>query len=135
MRSVWPFSSRVMKSVSARRVLKAAALAGGLAGAQLTYLQYHYVPLEPPVFPALSGIAKWAGNTLKRDSAHVNPRTEGDDQASGPSRRRKTVLIIGDSLVVGIGCKYEAVMPKALCDSLAEHLQADISWFDVFKLF
>ena len=40
----------------------------------------------------------------------------------------KRVVIIGDSLVVGIGCKETPVMPVALCRHLASLLKVDIVW-------
>eukprot|EP00285_Hemiselmis_virescens_P019910 CAMPEP_0173384198 /NCGR_PEP_ID=MMETSP1356-20130122/6766_1 /TAXON_ID=77927 ORGANISM="Hemiselmis virescens, Strain PCC157" /NCGR_SAMPLE_ID=MMETSP1356 /ASSEMBLY_ACC=CAM_ASM_000847 /LENGTH=198 /DNA_ID=CAMNT_0014339423 /DNA_START=278 /DNA_END=870 /DNA_ORIENTATION=+ len=43
-------------------------------------------------------------------------------------RATKRIVIIGDSLVVGIGCKEAPVMPKAICGRLAELLQVDVQW-------
>jgi lysophospholipase L1-like esterase len=87
--------------------------------AQLAHLQATYVPLKPPVIASTSGLEKWSGqgdNVLRHGPQ--NPL----------QRKPKRVLIIGDSLVVGIGCEEQAVMPQALCKKLSELLESDIIW-------
>eukprot|EP00291_Cryptomonas_curvata_P028916 CAMPEP_0172212232 /NCGR_PEP_ID=MMETSP1050-20130122/36876_1 /TAXON_ID=233186 /ORGANISM="Cryptomonas curvata, Strain CCAP979/52" /LENGTH=225 /DNA_ID=CAMNT_0012892837 /DNA_START=583 /DNA_END=1259 /DNA_ORIENTATION=+ len=88
---------------------------GRVSVAQLAHLQATYVPLKPPVFSSTSGFEIWSG--------------QGDNRPQKPSQKQtKRVLIIGDSLVVGIGCEEQAVMPHALCKKLSELLEADILW-------
>jgi len=43
-------------------------------------------------------------------------------------QKMKRIVIIGDSLVVGIGCKEAPVMPEAICGRLAELLRVDVQW-------
>jgi len=46
----------------------------------------------------------------------------------GTQRQMKRIVIIGDSLVVGVGCKEAPVMPEAICGRLAELLRVDVQW-------
>jgi lysophospholipase L1-like esterase len=106
---------RISQIFKPRRIAIVTATAGGLVCAQLAHLQATYIPLKPPVFPATSGYEVWSG--------------QDENRPKKPSQKRaKRVLIIGDSLVVGIGCEEQAVMPHALCKKLSELLEADIVW-------
>jgi lysophospholipase L1-like esterase len=108
---------RMLGSLKPRRIaLATAAATGGVVCAQLSYFQATYVPLKPPSIKSTSGIEIWSGN--------VDQDGDTNDQPKKPKR----VLIIGDSLVVGIGCEEQAVMPQALCKKLSELLQSDIAW-------
>mmetsp|Transcript_14266 Transcript_14266/g.38955 ORF Transcript_14266/g.38955 Transcript_14266/m.38955 type:complete len:186 (+) Transcript_14266:99-656(+) len=104
---------RVRWMMKPRRIAVALAATTAATVAQLSYLKATYVPLRPPSQSATSGLETWEGN-----------KENGHDK----SRPKKRVLIIGDSLVVGIGCEKEAVMAPILCKRLAELLEADIAW-------
>jgi hypothetical protein len=78
-------------------------------------------------------LQKWVNGLVRRISgqdkwiAPINDRVFGDvDQQRQANMKR--VLIIGDSLVVGIGCQKTAVLPQAICKQLAELLRVDVAW-------
>ena len=66
-----------------------------------------------------------AGETFVTRSDDV---AKGTYAGGGDVNRPKRVIIIGDSLVVGIGCKEAPVMPVALCRQLASLLKVDVQW-------
>jgi hypothetical protein len=43
-------------------------------------------------------------------------------------KRRIKLIIVGDSLVCGIGCRKELVLPRVIAETLSRSLQADVSW-------
>ena len=98
--------------------------------AQGTYLLHVYVPLPPPRGDTF-GLERWRDahqGSQAQDSAPAHRPGSAADACNCPSRRRKNVLIIGDSLVVGIGCKDSMVLPQSICRQLSDRLGVDISW-------
>jgi len=124
------------------------AAGGGVVVAQSMYLLSVYVPMPAPPGDTF-GLERWHGaaaaaaaaqrslSPLPHDHADApahRPGESGDGRsASGAAsaralRQRRNVLIIGDSLVVGIGCKDMLVLPQSLCRQISDLLQVDISW-------
>ena len=117
-----------------------AAASCGVVVAQGCYLLHVYVPMPPPRGDTF-GFERWngAGAAHRSQPAGGEPagaaHRPGDAQegsasiAAGAARRRtRNVLIIGDSLVVGIGCKDRMVLPQGICRQISDLLQVDISW-------
>lgn len=103
--------------------------------AQGVYLLHAYVPMPPPRGDTF-GLESWqdagAVHQPKQSAGSTPARRQGDsNEAGSPVRaasRRRNVLIIGDSLVVGIGCKDTMVLPQRICRQISDLLQVDISW-------
>ena len=105
------------------------------------YLLHVYVPMPPPRGDTF-GFESWNGAGATHRSQLAGAAQEGaahrpgdadegstNIAAGGTSRRRtRNVLIIGDSLVVGIGCKDRMVLPQGICRRMSDLLQVDISW-------
>lgn len=59
---------------------------------------------------------------------------EGEGEGNAPPhcrrRRKRRILFVGDSLIVGVGCNEEtgAVLPKVVAKTLADKLDVDIQW-------
>ena len=110
---------------------------GGIVVAQGTYLLHAYVPMPPPQGDTF-GLERWGGGEHQRspdttaEPAHRPGGAVADYSSAAAawtaSRRRKNVLIIGDSLVVGIGCRDSMVLPQGICRQLSDRLGVDISW-------
>lgn len=114
--------------------------------AQSMYLLHVYVPMPPPRGDTF-GLERWHGvasaaATAAHHSSHSSetprayrPGTSADSVSApsaagvaGATKKRRNVLIIGDSLVVGIGCKETLVLPQGICRQISDLLQVDISW-------
>jgi hypothetical protein len=124
-----------------------AAAAGGIICAQTAYLQITYRPLGPPTDNSYQGVERWSIDSPHREmprwvenlmrrisrSSEKTSMPEPENVQPVDSERQKQtntkrVLIIGDSLVVGIGCKKCAVLPQAICKQLAQLLHVDVEW-------
>jgi len=125
------------KFLSPRSVTVGAAAAGGLVLVQAAYLQRTYVPMGPPKDGESYGVIRFEEKIGPPTQAEAVRRTSSNQTNSliPHLMRRKdeqaphrNVLIIGDSLVVGIGCKDKPILPQALCRQMAELLKVDISW-------
>mmetsp|Transcript_51184 Transcript_51184/g.120283 ORF Transcript_51184/g.120283 Transcript_51184/m.120283 type:complete len:403 (-) Transcript_51184:473-1681(-) len=125
------------KWVTARRVTYGACACGGVVLAQAAYLQRTYVPIRPPKEADAYGVIRFTGNPnsstgeiVRREShsSGTNALIPHLMRRSGETAPHRNVLIIGDSLVVGIGCKDKPILPQALCRQMAQLLKVDISW-------
>eukprot|EP00961_Rhodomonas_salina_P303336 3941198-Rhodomonas_salina.1 len=112
------------KWVTARRVTYGACACGGVVLAQAAYLQRTYVPIRPPKEADAYGVIRFTGNPnsstgeiVRREShsSGTNALIPHLMRRSGETAPHRNVLIIGDSLVVGIGCKDKPILPQALC--------------------
>ena len=108
------------------------ALAGG-AAAQGLYLNDQYVSrkkLKPPSGPLVGMVT--ATSVSDGDSAAAEPSRRRWPWSFGSSvpPRRKTILFVGDSLVVGIGCREngEPTLPRACAEHLAARLGVDVQY-------
>lgn len=54
--------------------------------------------------------------------------TPADSESSGKQRRKIKLILLGDSLVCGIGCDRELVLPNVIAKTLSLALQADVQW-------
>ena len=81
----------------------------GVVGVQTAWLQATYEPLPHPKDARSVGYVSYDG-----------PR--------GARRRARRLLVIGDSLVLGIGCDETPVLANSLARGLATHGQADVAW-------
>lgn len=117
----------MLRRFTLKRVVGAAAGCGGLVCAQAVYCQATYVPMRDPNDRVVCGIEHWE-DLDEEGGGHR--RDDGDMGGWGAreGRRRRNVLIVGDSLVVGIGCKEKPVLPQVLSRSLANALKVDVSW-------
>lgn len=105
--------------------------------AQSMYCLSVYVPMPPPAGDTF-GLECWQGAAAAHqrsqspsdEPAHRPASSNDASSAAGPvaARQRRNVLIIGDSLVVGIGCKDTMVLPQGICRQISDLLQVDISW-------
>ena len=115
------------RRVTMKRVVGTVAGCGGLVAAQAVYYQASYVPMRGPADGGTCGIEHWEDH---EDDEGAQRRDGGG--APGWSlrdpRRWRNVLIVGDSLVVGIGCKERSVLPQVISRSLANALKVDVSW-------
>jgi len=114
----------MLRRFTLKRVASAAAGCGGLVCAQAVYCQATYVPMGDPKERILYGIEHWED----LDEEGGGHRRDDGGMVAWGTRRRRNVLIVGDSLVVGIGCKEKPVLPQVLSRSLANALKVDISW-------
>ncbi|EKX44841.1 hypothetical protein GUITHDRAFT_152879 [Guillardia theta CCMP2712] len=123
-------SWRTLKFVTPKRLASVVAGAGGLVCAQTAYLQSTYVPLPRPSGGATHGVELWQESNADQHSSFSEEQSlvERLRSTREVSTRRRNVLIIGDSLVVGIGCKEAPVMPQIICKRLANLLKVDVSW-------
>ena len=113
--------------------------AGGcVVVAQSMYCLSVYVPMPPPPGDTF-GLERWQGAAAPHqrgqpssdEPAHrpaSSAETGSAPAAAGTTRQRRNVLIIGDSLVVGIGCRDTMVLPQGICRQISDLLQVDISW-------
>jgi len=123
-------SWKTLRLVTPKRLASVVAGAGGLVCAQTAYLQSTYVPLPRPSGGATHGVELWQESNVDQHALFSEEQSLVERLRSSrevPTRRRN-VLIIGDSLVVGIGCKEAPVMPQIICKRLANLLQVDVSW-------
>jgi hypothetical protein len=106
--------------------------------AQSMYCLSVYVPMPPPAGDTF-GLERWQGAAAAHqqrqapsdEPAHRPASSNDASSASGAAattRQRRNVLIVGDSLVVGIGCKDTMVLPQGICRQISDLLQVDISW-------
>ena len=106
--------------------------------AQSMYCLSVYVPMPPPAGDTF-GLERWQGTAAAHqqrqpppdEPAHRPASYNDASSASGaaaPTRQRRNVLIVGDSLVVGIGCKDTMVLPQGVCRQISDLLQVNISW-------
>ena len=118
-------SWRTLKFVTPKRLASVVAGAGGLVCAQTAYLQSTYVPLPRPSGGATHGVELWQESNADQHSSFSEEQSlvERLRSTREASTRRRNVLIIGDSLVVGIGCKEAPVMPQIICKRLANLLK------------
>lgn len=101
-------------------------------------LRRKYTQLNAPVGP-YSGSEKWIENVkkeIKRQSDGAGllslfrkrtPIETVSPSNSNSGRRRIKLVLLGDSLVCGIGAT-ELVLPRVIARSLSQALQADVSW-------
>ena len=113
-----------LRRFTLKRIAGAAAGCGGLVCAQAVYCQATYVPMGDPKERIVYGIEHWEDF----DEEGGGHRRDDGGMVAWGARRRRNVLIVGDSLVVGIGCKEKPVLPQVLSRSLANALKVDISW-------
>lgn len=65
-------------------------------------------------------------------------RTASGDRGTGEGAgRRKNVLVVGDSLITGVGCNPEGkegpTLPRAVAECMARCLRVDVSWTAIGK--
>lgn len=125
-----------------KNLLMGATAAAGVVAVQSAYVMGTYKALPPPLRERMHGVEKWmedkdwvparVKHLIKRISKDADTRVIQSDDVSRAaptgSKDTKRVIIIGDSLVVGIGCKESPVMPVALCRQLASLLKVDVQW-------
>lgn len=128
------------KMLRPRNLAVCTALAGGLVCAETAYLQGTYRPLKPPTdgrlmqgleraVPVEGGeqrVREWVRRLVKRASDENSPISTWVKRQKDTQTKR--ILIVGDSLVVGIGCKDAPVMPQVICRHLSHLLGVDIAW-------
>ena len=92
-------------------------LAGGsvlasVVGVQTAWLQATYQPLPHPRDKRCVGYVAFDGNR----------------KAQSGAAKAKRLIVIGDSLVLGIGCDEAPVISNSLARGLSRHSHRDVAW-------
>jgi len=85
-----------------------AGVLGSVVAAQTAYLQSTYMPLPPPAREVSCGYIPYGGS----------------ERSAGLRR----VVVIGDSLVLSIGCAQEPVFAQSIATGISAKGRVDVSW-------
>ena len=114
-----------------RTALKVGAGVTAVAVAQGAYVRSQFnqsINPEGPYFGTESWLENMKSELSKnRYKGEVLLRKFGDLVTSEKSRRKIKLLLIGDSLVCGVG-STDLVLPRVMAKTLSVALQADVSW-------
>eukprot|EP00802_Teleaulax_amphioxeia_P006276 Tamp_06280.p1 GENE.Tamp_06280~~Tamp_06280.p1 ORF type:complete len:321 (-),score=43.20 Tamp_06280:1790-2719(-) len=86
-----------------------ACVLGSVVAAQTAYLQSTYTPLPPPARDVTCGYETYLG-------------------PHGPSSDLCRILVMGDSLVLSIGCHEKPVLAQAIARGLCDKSKVNVSW-------
>ena len=90
-----------------------ASVLGSVVAAQTAYLQSTYNPLPPPA----------------RDCSCGHIRYTGEGAACGRrSSELRRIIVLGDSLVLSIGCEENPVFAESIARGVSDHTKTNVVW-------